>query len=256
MSSYLLKVSLRGTPQLIWRRFVVPSFTSLNRLHVIIQAVMGWENQHPHAFRFRKQFYVPGTCAAGTSAENGGENRKKNAETGAKSVKESTVETLPDEMFALDDLVFQAGAKIQYFYDPAGANWVHDVNVECIRYLNPDWPYPIYCLEGVRACPPESCGGIDGFCKLLNALKTNDLGDLGVIDLNGFDPDGFSPEKVNRSFKVDGPAQATILPGPAVVKKMAKSGQKSGKADPLFRLGQTLKSETTKTGSLKKRAAS
>ena len=213
MSSYLLKVTLRGTPQLIWRRFVVPSFTSLNRLHGIIQDVMGWENRHAHAFRFRKKIYVPGTAM---------ESGKKKAESGS--------DTLPDEMFALDDLICQAGAKIQYFYDTDKANWVHDVNVESIRYLNPDWPFPIYCLEGVRACPPESCGGIDGFCELLDALKKEDLGDM---EKKQFDPDRFSLEKINKLFKVDGPLPSCV----SVTKKTAKASQD----DSLFRLGQTLK---------------
>ncbi len=237
MSAYLLKVTLRGTPQLIWRRFVVPSFTSLNRLHGILQDVMGWENRHPHAFRFRKQCYVPGT----NGGKNAAENRKRKDISG-----DSQAETLPDEMFSLDDIIFQAGPKLLYIYDPDGADWQHDICVESIRYINPDWPFPIYCLEGVRACPPESCGGVGGFCELLRSLKSE------TNDGRRFEPDCFSLEAVNRRFKVAGPVpviavSACRLPD----QKAAKSATPSEKTDPLLRLGRTLKNQP-----LKKKAAS
>lgn len=216
MSSYLLKITLRGTPNLVWRRFVVPSFTSLSRLHEVIQDVMGWQRKHPHAFYFRKQEYLP--TAGGLKGK-----------------------ALPEEMFSLDDLIYQSGARLKYHYDPDGDKWVHDIAVESIRYIDSEWPYPMYCLEGVRACPPENCGGATGYGELLKLLKNSEHPQHGefVKNFGDFDPERFSVEKVNKFFKVKGPVDRSgnvILP---ILKR--ERTLNTEKIDPLQILGQRLK---------------
>lgn len=187
MSSYLLKITLRGTPNLVWRRFVVPSFTTLNRLHDVIQTVMGWKNVRSHAFYLRKQGYFP-------TAQQGNDG-------------------YPEEMFTLDDIVFRSGGKLKYVYDLEKDCWTHDIAVESTRYLNPAWPYPIYCLEGVRACPPETCGGSADFVELLHIL--GDPKQAGHAEMkkqySSFRPDHFDLAKVNKVFKVSGPIPPTDL---------------------------------------------
>src|SRR5207247_5449864 len=49
-SVHQLKITLKGSKPPIWRRILVPSDTSLPRLHEIFQVVMGWENYHLHQF--------------------------------------------------------------------------------------------------------------------------------------------------------------------------------------------------------------
>ncbi len=39
---YLLKIQLLDIEPTIWRRFVVPASITLDRLHDVIQIVMGW----------------------------------------------------------------------------------------------------------------------------------------------------------------------------------------------------------------------
>lgn len=51
--------------------------------------------------------------------------------------------------------------------------------------------YPV-CLDGARACPPEDCGGIPGYERLLAALA--DPKDPEHDELVGWAPDGFDPE--------------------------------------------------------------
>src|SRR4029077_20164681 len=45
-----LKVTLRGTRPPVWRRLLMPGTMTLGDLHQAIQAAMGWEDCHLHAF--------------------------------------------------------------------------------------------------------------------------------------------------------------------------------------------------------------
>ena len=55
---YLLKIRLLEIEPEIWRRFVVPASISLDRLHDVIQIVMGWTDSHLHEFTFGKKRYT------------------------------------------------------------------------------------------------------------------------------------------------------------------------------------------------------
>lgn len=54
---YQLKITLRGLRPLIWRRFEVPGEYTLDRLHRVIQRVMGWTDSHLHEFIVRGRHY-------------------------------------------------------------------------------------------------------------------------------------------------------------------------------------------------------
>ena len=45
-----LKVTLYGIKPPVWRRLLIPSEMTLGDLHQAIQAAMGWEGGHLHAF--------------------------------------------------------------------------------------------------------------------------------------------------------------------------------------------------------------
>ncbi len=66
-----LKLSLVGASKPpVWRRLLVPATIRLNRLHDIIQAAMGWEDYHLHAFEAGGVDYGPPdqSSTIGTSA--------------------------------------------------------------------------------------------------------------------------------------------------------------------------------------------
>ncbi len=48
--AYQLKITLTGIEPPIWRRVLIPGPLTLNRLHHVIQQLMGWINAHPHEF--------------------------------------------------------------------------------------------------------------------------------------------------------------------------------------------------------------
>lgn len=52
-----LKVTLDGMRPLVWRRLLIPAEMTLDNLHIAIQAAMGWENAHLHAFQLAGDRY-------------------------------------------------------------------------------------------------------------------------------------------------------------------------------------------------------
>ena len=52
---YMIKIQLLDIEPAIWRRFVVPASITLDRLHDVIQIVMGWTDSHLHAFRAHRE---------------------------------------------------------------------------------------------------------------------------------------------------------------------------------------------------------
>ena len=55
---YLLKIQLLDIEPTIWRRFVVPAGITLDRLHDVIQIVMGWTDSHLHEFTIGNKRYT------------------------------------------------------------------------------------------------------------------------------------------------------------------------------------------------------
>jgi hypothetical protein len=59
--------------------------------------------------------------------------------------------------------------------------------------------YPV-CIDGERACPPEDCGGVDGYYRMLEILKdTSDPEHEEMKTWAGedYDPEHFIPGEVS-----------------------------------------------------------
>jgi hypothetical protein len=56
-----------------------------------------------------------------------------------------------------------------YLYD-YGDSWMHTIQLEGYLYKEKGIEYPI-CIGGERACPPEDCGGVDGYYNVLKTLS-------------------------------------------------------------------------------------
>lgn len=50
-----LKITLADTEPPIWRRVEVPAEMTLKDLHAVIQAAMGWEDDHLHQFHLGRR---------------------------------------------------------------------------------------------------------------------------------------------------------------------------------------------------------
>ena len=129
-----IKIKLLGvTKPPVWRRVQLRADTRLDQLHEIIQAALGWENYHLHAFSIGEEEFGP-----------------RDPELALDFSDEGSV-TL-GELTDID-------ARFRYTYD-FGDNWEHEIHVEDLLDPDPDpgTQYPIL-VTAKGACPPEDCGG-------------------------------------------------------------------------------------------------
>jgi hypothetical protein len=140
---YLLTIELLGIEPKIWRKFVVPAGITLDRLHDVIQIVMGWKDYHLHDFTIGSKRYTEDP--------------------------EQKEEGAPEGKYRLVDLVKQKGRTFRYLYD-FGDDWQHEITIDDSRYWNPQLQAQVECLAGARACPPEDVGGVPGYFDFCQAL--------------------------------------------------------------------------------------
>ena len=177
---YQIKVTLKGSKPPIWRRFQVSGNVSLHRLHLILQAVMGWTNSHLY------QFEIQGTQFGEPVPENKFYGLKlKNSHTAR-----------------LSKVISYEKAKFVYEYD-FGDSWQHELLIEKILPAEPSMQYPI-CLGGKRACPTEDCGGIWGYAHLLEVIRDplhKEYEETREWLGEQFDPEEFDLQEVNWWLK-------------------------------------------------------
>jgi hypothetical protein len=173
---YQLKITLKRIKPPIWRRILVESDTTLEKLHSIIQIAMGWMDGHLHQFIAGEKTY--------------GEPHEDN-----------TFEVIDERRVRLSQVVKREKARFVYEYD-FGDGWQHEILVEKISAPEPDQVYPI-CVKGKRSCPPEDVGGPWGYANFLEAIENEDHPEhedyLDWID-GSFDPEEFDLEAVNASL--------------------------------------------------------
>ncbi|MBE0596329.1 MAG: plasmid pRiA4b ORF-3 family protein [Desulfuromonadales bacterium] len=143
--TFFLKITLLETQPKIWRRFLVPADITLDRLHDVIQIVMGWHDAHLHEFQI------------------GG---KKFTES-----PEFPEDGEADGLFRLGDLVKKKGTVFRYLYD-FGDDWLHEIVLERTTGTRGPEESPIECLGGEGACPPEDVGGIPGYEEFCQVMKS------------------------------------------------------------------------------------
>ena len=139
-----VRIELRDSDPLIWRQIEVPTLTTLDVLHDIIQIAMGWDDCHLWEFKIGKQRYglpMDDDWGAAPRAE-------------------------ADEV-CLRDVLKPRKTVIDYLYD-FGDAWAHRLTVTDIRQGEPGVSYPRY-VGGEWAGPPEDSGGMPGFYSMLDA---------------------------------------------------------------------------------------
>lgn len=139
-----LSVTLEDVEPKVSRRLDVPADIRLDRLHLVLQAAMGWTNSHLYAIR---------------AGDVGWGIPDPDWPDGPLDARKAT----------LWGVVEDTGAKtLRYIYD-FGDNWEHVIMIE--RFLDPDpaATYPVLNAASGR-CPPEDVGGFPGYEEFLAAI--------------------------------------------------------------------------------------
>ena len=77
--------------------------------------------------------------------------------------------------------------------------------MENTDYVDPDQPHLYYCVKGVRACPPEDCGGVGGyedFCDAMSDPNHPEHEQYKEWYGDEFDPEHFDIDEVNKQLGV------------------------------------------------------
>lgn len=188
-----LKVILLGTDPPVWRRLLVPSDATLERLHRILQVAMGWEGYHMH------EFVAGGKKPTSYGVPSG---RQPLAIDAMWASVFGRPEVVDERTVKVRDVLPRPGSKLRYEYD-FGDSWVHEVRVERILPADDARTVPL-CTDGARACPPEDCGGEPGYAELLEALsdpKHERHKELLEWVGGAFDPEAFDVEAVSRALR-------------------------------------------------------
>ena len=148
----VLRIELSGTVPAVWRRVAVAAATDLETLHAIVQAAMGWRDNHLWEFIIDgKRYGIPepedrdsGRCVS------------------------------PAEIARLTRFLAVGIDRFEYVYD-MGDNWRHRIVIEGIEHAEAGAVYPDL-RAGKRRCPPEDCGGVPGYYGFLEIIAAPDKG--------------------------------------------------------------------------------
>ncbi len=142
-----LKITLDDVKPTVLRRIEVPFDIRLDRLHLTIQAAMGWTNSHLYEIRAGDV----GWSTPDPDADSAGD-------------------FIDARKARLGDVLEDIGTKkLVYLYD-FGDGWEHTIYVERLVDPEPGVLYPRLIAVSGR-CPPEDCGGPFGYADLLEAIK-------------------------------------------------------------------------------------
>lgn len=164
-----LRIELVETDPLIWREVEVPTAITLKALHDVVQAAVGWFDQHLWELRQGRQRYgrpIPGDDWGGPA-------------------------TIRADKVRLAEIIGSRKTVLQYTYD-FGDSWEHRLILTDVRPGASDTAYPRY-VAGERAAPPEDSGGLPGFYYALEVLadpnhpEHEDIADW----YDGYDADQF-----------------------------------------------------------------
>ncbi|MGW4521094.1 plasmid pRiA4b ORF-3 family protein [Amycolatopsis sp. NPDC004378] len=136
MKTTRIQVRLREVQPTVLRVIDIPTCSTLPELHDLLQASLGWTDSHLHQF-------VTDQATYGVPDDGWDEQDTQHDETSIR----------------LRDLP----ARFEYLYD-FGDGWTHDIEILGSGGVQPG------CVYGEGPCPPEDCGGPDGYAHLREVL--------------------------------------------------------------------------------------
>ncbi len=171
-----LKVTLDDVEPKVLRRIEVPADIKLDRLHLTLQAALGWTNSHLYEIRAKDVGF-------GFLDPDGSDG------------------LLDARKARLIDVLEDAGIKtLRYLYD-FGDGWEHTIKIERLTDPEPNVAYP-RLIEAAGRCPPEDVGGPWGYGDLIEALQ--DPGHERHAEMREWVGEEFDPQQFDaEALKAD-----------------------------------------------------
>lgn len=198
MKAYRIKITLRHSNPLIWRRVIVPSEITFKKLHDIIQVTMGWRNCHLYDFNIKEE-KLRVTCDEEAIDEYDFYSKIKLTKANDPHgyiAKLLEIKPKLSDKIKIDKYLTDYKA-IEYIYD-FGDYWKHDIFLEEI-IEDYEYDYPI-CSDGAGACPPEDVGGIleyEEFLDVINDKKHPEYKKLKEWASNNYYKETFDINDIN-----------------------------------------------------------
>jgi hypothetical protein len=174
-----LKITLDNVKPVVLRRVEVPFDIRLDRLHLTIQAAMGWTNSHLYEIRAGGV----GWSTPDPDADWAGD-------------------FIDARKARLGGILEDIGTKtLKYLYD-FGDGWEHTIRIE--RLIDPE-PRILYprLIEAKGNCPPEDVGGPWGYGELLEAIADPSHerhGELKEWLADDFDPNAVDVDRLSADI--------------------------------------------------------
>ncbi|MGH7069136.1 MAG: plasmid pRiA4b ORF-3 family protein [Acetobacteraceae bacterium] len=173
-----LRIRLDDVAPAVTRRIEVPLTIRLDRLHLVLQAAMGWSNSHLYEIRAGDVGWGRPDAEFGDGPQDASKAR-------------------------LIDVLEDVGARsLTYLYD-FGDGWEHSIRIGRITEAVPGIAYPRLVAAAGR-CPPEDVGGPPGYREFLDAIADPDHPDhadqrdwIG----GGFDPASVDADALGRAVE-------------------------------------------------------
>lgn len=162
-----LRIELLHVSPLVWRQLEIPVSITLETLHDIVQAAMGWSDSHLWEFEIDGRSYA---------LQNEDDELRERPAIDASST-------------TLTQILKVRETTIGYRYD-FGDDWELQLTLAARRPETAGTTYPRY-IGGERNAPPEDCGGVPGFGELLCALADPTNPELSELLewVGDYDPD-------------------------------------------------------------------
>jgi len=174
-----MTVTLDGIVPPIWRQLDVPARVTLAKLHDLLQVALGWTNSHLHVFEIGdERIAVPFEL---------------------EQLADGSI-TRSARLVTLGDVIDHGVRRFGYMYD-LGDSWRHSVDIEDVRD-DVDGGGWARCLDGARSSPPEDCGGVEGYARLLDLLFDPHHPEFEDVRrwVGRFEPDRFDIREVNAAL--------------------------------------------------------
>lgn len=167
LKSYVIRVELKGSNPLIWRRIIMPAGATYKRLHDVIQNVTNFQSGYPYDAHHLFKFDLVEEKLIVTNDEGVFLKRQHDTRPMADENNKNMPSYRKPSGLKIDDYL-QKYKDIRYIYD-FGDDWNFGVKLEQIvddYYFG----FPTL-LDGAETAPPENVGGIRGFYEFLEAYR-------------------------------------------------------------------------------------